>query len=107
MSARSDNRIEKRYSICAPIAYTLFSTKHWNYYHSRALNHNQRGLFFKSDIPLTPGTTIYIRIEDSIPESKNIGSWGQFRTATLAQVRWCKQLSAVSGTIYGVGVKYY
>jgi hypothetical protein len=64
-------------------------------------------MFFKSYSPLSPGATIYIRTENTISESKNNGGWKKLRTVTLAQVRWCKQLSDGSGPRFGIGVKYY
>jgi len=85
MPARSENRFEGRYGSRAFITYSLFSIKYWHYRHSKARNHSQGGLFFKSDTSLSPGATIYIRIENNIPEGKNNGGWGKLRTATLVK----------------------
>ena len=107
MSGLPENRFERRYGTRASITYSLFSTKYWHYHHSKAWNHSRGGMFFKSDSPLSPGATIYIRTDNIIPENKNNGAYKNLRTVTLAQVRWCKQLPDGCGPRFGIGVKYY
>jgi hypothetical protein len=35
-----------------------------------------------------------------------IRKWNLLRTSTLAQVRWCREITRENGTWYSIGVKY-
>jgi hypothetical protein len=105
--------MEKRGEFCrtegASIVFSPFSIKNWNARSSKVGNFSNNGLYFIANRALQPGATIYIRAESS-PTSKrndNDNDSGQLRTATLAQVKWCRPVAEDAfGIRFGIGVKY-
>jgi hypothetical protein len=62
----------------------------------------------KSNFFLQPGTVVYIRLKNSIPKGESCpGAYNGLRSATLAEVKWCKYMHDENDSYYGVGVKFY
>ncbi|UCH22888.1 MAG: hypothetical protein JSU83_06680 [Deltaproteobacteria bacterium] len=102
---------EKR--ACARCYYEAFVTcAYFNsdrFYRAKTTNHSKHGLFFESDFSLKPGASIYIRVDNHLPEASGSGicGCGRIRSLAIAEVKWCKELEGLDGSHYGVGLKYY
>ncbi len=102
-----EKRGELRRTESASIVFSPFSIKNWNARSSRVGNFSNNGLFFMANRALQPGATIYIRAESSPTSKRGDNDSGQLRTATLAQVKWCRPVAKDAfGIRFGIGVKY-
>ncbi len=71
-----------------------------SYYHGKMFNYSKTGMYFESNIPFKPGSTIIFGIENS-PYDHCPGVY-------KAKVKWCKKLpEKASLYYYGVGVEFY
>lgn len=77
MNKSKDMRKVERDDFDTPISYSddNFHTHH------RALMHNfsDNGMYLESDVPLKPGSEVYIKTED-------------FRSINRCEVKWCNKL---------------
>jgi hypothetical protein len=103
MLAQEDKRSDERFVSNAPIIFSHFSTRFWQEYPSTTRNFSRNGMCFETFQPLTPGTNLFIRV-DQHPRSE---SGTQLRTSTLAEVKWCREVPDTHGVGYCVGVRYY
>ena len=103
MLARADKRSDERIASNASIIFSLFSTRFWKEYQSMTLNHSKSGMCFESSHPLTPGTNLFIRVAQQ--SNSDPSAW--LRNSTLAEVKWCRELSDGKATGYCVGARYY
>ena len=103
MLARKDKRSDERIASKALINFSYFSTQLWHEYQSRTRNHSESGVCFESIHPIMPGTNLFIRV-DKHPKSD---SGIRLRNSTLAEVKWCRELTDEHRTGYCVGARYY
>jgi hypothetical protein len=91
----------------APVTCASFNSG--RFYRAKTTDHSKDGLFFESDFSLKPEASIYIRIDNYLPEASGSGICGCRRIRSLAidRVKWCKELQGPDGSCYGVGLKYY
>jgi hypothetical protein len=106
MMNAKEKRADERFASETAIIFSNFSTKNWADNFSMALNISAGGMCFKSRESLKPHTNLYIRIRQNEEMASAIHSWKLLRTSTLAQVRWCREISREDGTWYSIGVKY-
>jgi hypothetical protein len=71
------------------------------------VNYSEGGLYFESQTPLKSGSSIHIKVEESSSTTAGSPPHYGFRTLTLGEVKWCKDLSNKESDTYGIGVKYY
>jgi hypothetical protein len=107
MLAQKDQRIDERFVSNASIIFSLFSSRFWREYPSKTLNYSKDGMCFESDQPLTPGTNLFIRVVEHPNSDFGIDQSVCLRSSTLAEVKWCSDLSDKHGICYSVGVRYY
>jgi hypothetical protein len=103
MLARIDKRSDERIASNATIIFSFFSTRFWREYPSITRNHSQSGVCFESTHPITPGTNLFIRVD----KQPNLDSNVRLRNSTLAQAKWCRELTDEHRTRYFVGARYY
>ena len=103
MLARIDKRSDERIASNAPIIFSFFSTRFWHEYSSITQNHSKRGMCFESTHPIAPGTNLFIRVDKQSNSDSNV----QLRNSTLAEVKWCRELTGEHRTGYRVGARYY
>ena len=103
MLARKDKRSDERIASNALINFSYFSTRRWHEVPSRTRNHSESGLCFESTHPIMPGTNLFIRV-DKHPQ---LDSGICLRNSTLAEVKWCRELTDEHQTGYCVGARYY
>ena len=73
---------------------------------AKTINYSRDGMFFVSDTSFHLGSTVFIRAKNDSSHHNMPEDTEGLRQTTLAEVRWCKQISA-KPTHYEVGVKYY
>lgn len=100
-----ENRADRRQRIAAPIVFSYFNRG--PAFDSQTLNHCASGLCIKSDFYLHPGATVYIRVKKFPPNGSPMEVNEALRSATLGEVKWCREISDASPSYYRVGVKYF
>jgi hypothetical protein len=104
-SVNMEKRTVDRHFHEARLVCAYFNTN--TYYQAKMLNYCQGGLYFESELAFRPGTNIYIRIEEFSQEASKSPFHNGFRTTTLGEVKWCKEISGAKSCKFGIGVKYY
>lgn len=100
-----EKRHHERRQHIAPISFSFFN-KECNF-EAQTINYGSNGLCFKSNFFLKPGTIVFIRLKKSNLNSvHNVFSKG-LRSATLAEVKWCREIHEINVAAYGVGVRYF
>ena len=83
----------------------------WSYFNKggylkgHVLNLSRGGSYLETARPITPGTTVLIRVlecTDFMREHSN-----GLRFNAIAEVKWCRELSSSENACYGVGVRYH
>lgn len=105
MKTDEEKRACDRHCYAADIAFSYFNKEHS--YGAQILNLGEGGMCFKSSLRLQPGATVYIRLKKTHLNGSCFGSWEGLRSVTLAEVKWCSELSGATALSYGVGVKYF
>ena len=95
-----DRHCQEARLVCA-----YFNTN--KYSQAKMLNYCEGGLYFESELAFKPGTSIYIRIETFLLEGSESPLRHGFRTTTLGEVKWCREISGTESYNFGIGVKYY
>ncbi len=101
-----DNRQDERFSLQAPVIFSHFGSKFHREYTVMTFNLSKNGLCLEVAEAIKPGATIYLRKGITPADEGYAANWNHLRTASLGEVRWCRELADKSGT-YCVGVKYY
>ena len=94
-----------RYDQEALISWSYFNTK--NFFNAKLLNYGESGLCFESEIKPKPGAGLYIRLEKLLPNLSGDKLHEGFRTVTLGEARWCKEIGVIGSHKYITGIKYY
>lgn len=105
MKANAEKRACDRLGYAADITFSYFNKTH--FHGAQILNLGEGGMCFKSNLRLQPGATVYIRLKRTNPNGTCSGSCEGLRSVTLAEVKWCSELSGATALSYGVGVKYF
>jgi hypothetical protein len=105
-SARQEKRQDERFSAHLSVIFSLFGTKSHREYASMTFNHSRNGMCIEAGEAIRPGTTIYIRRENKPVDVNYEANWKHLRNFSLAEVRWCRELTDKFGSYYRVGVKY-
>ncbi|OQY00773.1 MAG: hypothetical protein B6I22_15050 [Desulfobacteraceae bacterium 4572_123] len=80
------------------------------YYHpAKAVNHSEDGMYLEANFFMKPGASVYIRTKSDTasPAKKTACKCLGQRMIAVAQVKWCRELSASQSSYYGVGIKFY
>ena len=104
LKKQDGKKIHERQNYCVPIVVSIFNKK--NFFDALATNSNMNGICFKSNTFLRPGTTVYVRIKQFLPDTARESAFEGLRSATLGEIKWCKELVDTDTCTYEVGVKY-
>ena len=104
MTNTEEKRRTQRYPVEAPILCSYFNMPLGA--SARTINFSQDGMYFVSDMGFHPGAAVLIRAKNDSQHQKMPENTEGLRQTTLAEVRWCRQVSE-KPTHYQVGVKYY
>ena len=105
MSGLDDKRVCTRQSYQVPIEISYISKE--KNVNAMSLNHCEGGMCFESRFPFHPGETLNIRVKEFHPRGPCIGLCEGLRSITLAEVRWCSEVSDAAVSNYRVGIKFY
>jgi hypothetical protein len=107
MKAYVEKRANKRCSYEAVVTCAYFNSD--RFYRAKTMNHSSDGIYFESDCPLKPGSSIFIRVESYTPDASasKVCNCGGIRHIALAEVKWCKELPTLDDYRYRIGLKYY
>jgi hypothetical protein len=105
MRDRTEKRTGDRYDQKACITWAYFNTDH--FYSGKLLNYSESGLCFESEFKLRPGATIYIRLDNFQPDLSDCALHEGFRTVSLGEAKWCKEIYVVGSHNYAIGIKYF
>jgi hypothetical protein len=105
MTADTDKRACERHRYTATIEFSYFNKKHR--YEGQTLNHCDEGMCFKSEIFLQPGAIVFIRAKDLHPNDACTGDCRGLRLLTLAEAKWCKDISNETEPVYEIGARYF
>ena len=100
-----DNRDDKRLDCEASISYSAFN-KH-EIFEGTILNFSKSGMYFESDTITKEGTTIYFRLTNCTVFPHDPDLCEGLRNASLAEVRWWREVKNRGKPCFGIGVKYY
>ena len=105
MSLPTEKRTSVRYLHQGDITFSIFNQQDW--VDGQSIDYCTEGLKFQSICALHPGTTIYIRVKPGECSSQPNGFCECLRSATLAEVKWCREIDGTDVSLYEVGVRYY
>ena len=105
MKTNAEKRVYDRHSFAADVEFSYFNKEHL--YLAQTLNIGMGGMCFKSSRFLKPGATVYVRLQKIHPNGSGSGACEGLRSATLAEVRWCKEVNNETESFYVIGAKYY
>jgi len=97
-------RLEKRFDCEAKIKWSYFNKS--RFFDAKILNFSPNGNYFETPHELKPGATILIRFETLVSKIIRSDDPLCFRTAYLAEVKWCKKSSENGDSYFGVGVRH-
>ena len=105
MEDQTEKRSSDRYPQKVPITVAYFNTN--KYYGATLMNYSEGGVYFESDFPFHPRSSIYIRIEKKLADLPEAEIHNGFRSVAIGEVKWCTEVSKGESGKYGIGVKYY
>ena len=98
-------RADKRHQCQASVICNCFNKD--NMVNATMLNCGEGGMYFESDSFFKEGTNIFFKVKTCSFEPSAPELWNGLRTASLAQVRWWKEMGGQDASRFGIGVKYY
>ena len=107
MPGIAEKRADERILSNAAIIFSYFSTKNWSENRSQTLNLSTGGMCFESRYSFKAGASLFIRSEQTPGTVSGICNCNLLRISTLAEVRWCREITREDGTSYCIGVKYF
>jgi hypothetical protein len=99
-----EKRACERWNHTAQIAVSYFNQE--PSFDNQTLNHSRDGMCFKSSISLQPGASLLIRVKKFDPNNSGRDLSEGLRSVTLAEVKWCSEVSGDKAPQYVTGVKY-
>jgi len=106
MESNPEKRCEDRQNCDAVIEWAYFNRA--GCFSARLLNFSKGGGYFISNQPLTPGTTVLIRVRDfNSAEPGACDTSTTLRTNALGEVKWCREISGEAAARFGIGVRYH
>ena len=105
MDPLPERRESDRHHDKSSVTVAFFNTE--NYHSARCLNFSREGICFELDFPLKPGTIVFIRRDKTARSDMDADFQEGFRSVSVANVKWCKEITDRCDSGFGVGAKYY
>ena len=99
------NRADKRQKCEASVICSCFNKD--KTFNAKMLNCGEGGMYFVSDSFFKEGTNIFFKVKTCSFHYLPVQRLFRMRTASLAEVRWWKEMSSEDVSRFGIGVKYY
>jgi hypothetical protein len=106
MLAQSEKRRQQRVVRNDPMAYTIFSLRHWAEMETFSLNLSCSGVGFAAAKPLPPKTVLCIRSKPDENRKVLEAPGTQLPLRALVEVRWCHRRLTRDGPMYEIGAAY-
>lgn len=103
MEASGDRRNIQRQGCSCEVTWCHFNKECRGDAH--LLNFSAAGTYFETARPVTPGTTVLIRVLSCTTDASEYPK--DLRFNAIGEVKWCRELSSNGETTYGIGVKYH
>lgn len=100
-----EKRTFDRHCHAAHLVCAFFNSN--KYCQAKMVNYCEGGCCFETGVAYKPGTSIYLRVEGFSKKASELPLHNGFRTETLGEVKWCKEIPRVKSNTYEIGVKYY
>ena len=101
MNTQKERRIFERHNLDVPIIYAYHDTD--QFMPAVMCNYSKDGMCFKTPDEVSPGSDIYIMMENYSPDTMH----AELYEGYFAEVKWCHQHAELKALEYRVGVKYY
>ena len=101
----SERRVEDRFQCDATITWSLFHKK--AYFSGWVVNFSHSGISFETTHALNPGVIIFLRVKKRTPRGAVSQDHEWLRSFSLAQVKWCRDLTDDFDHRYEVGLRYH
>ena len=105
MNTVPESRASERQDYTTPIVFSYSNKKHL--FNAQTLNHCAGGVGFKPNVFLQPGITLYIRVKELHLNGSYTGRCKGLRSVTLAEVKWCKEISDSDRFSDVLGTKHF
>lgn len=105
MNGREEKRAYKRQRYPVPIEISYINKRKSR--SAQSLNHCEGGMCLESDLPFHLGATLNIRIEEFHRHGPCTGLCEGLRSITLAEVKWCSEVTVADVAHYQVGIQFY
>ena len=105
MNELDEKRVYSRLRYQVPIEISYISKE--KNVGAKSLNHCEGGMCFESRFPFHPGETLNVRVKEFHPHGSCIGLCEGLRYITLAEVKWCSEVSDAAASNYRVGIKFF
>jgi len=105
MKTNADKRTYERHGLCADLTFSYFNRE--PSYFAQTLNFGTGGMCFTSSVSLKPGATVNIHLKKIHQNSPGNCFCHGLRNVTLAEVKWCREVTGDKASRYAVGVKYF
>ncbi len=104
MANHIERRASKRHHYQIPIEVSFVRDRKIS--SAQSLNHCESGMCFESTSSYHPGVTLTVRVKDFHPHGPCIGLCMGLRSITLADVRWCTEITEADVSHYRVGIQF-
>ena len=105
MKDREEKRAFTRRNYQVPIEISYVG--HGKISSAQSLNHCEGGMCFDSTSSFHPGVTLCVRVKDFHPHGPFIGLCEGLRSITLAEVKWCTEITDTDVSNYRVGIQFF
>ena len=106
-----DKRKNSRRSYPVPIEISYVNESYINEVEklrAKLVNHCEDGMCFGCRVAFLKGQTLYVRVKDFHPHGPScVGLCEGMRSMTLAEVKWCHEVSDKATSHYQIGIKFY
>ncbi|HIJ57039.1 MAG TPA: hypothetical protein HPQ03_13080 [Deltaproteobacteria bacterium] len=100
-----EKRSSERHRDKSSVTVAYFNTE--TYHPARSLNYSKDGVYIELDFSLKPGTDVFIRRDRTPQPDMDCALREGYRSVSVANVKWCKEIKDFNRACYGVGAKYY
>jgi len=76
------------------------------FFTAETINNCEDGICFKSDTFFRPGTAVYLRVKNFLPNTSGTRAFEGLRSTSLGEIKWCREVADADAGTYEVGVKY-
>ena len=102
--AASERRAEERFQCDATITWSLFHKD--SYFSGWVVNFSHGGISFETTCGLNPGVIVFLRVKKRTPRCAVSQDEQWLKSFSLAQVKWCRELTDDFHHRYEVGLRY-